>query len=62
MTHRLLLDTSSLMYRAFFALPTSIVDAKGRPVNAVHSIRRCASRARAMSSRARLSSSFISVG
>jgi len=35
-THRLLLDTSSLMYRAFFALPTSIVDAKGRPVNAVH--------------------------
>jgi 5'-3' exonuclease len=32
---RLLLDTSSLMFRAFFALPTSIVDGAGRPVNAV---------------------------
>ena len=36
MTYRLLLDTSSLMYRAFFALPTSIADPAGRPVNAVH--------------------------
>jgi 5'-3' exonuclease len=34
MTHRLLLDTSSLMYRAFFALPTSITDGQV-PVNAV---------------------------
>jgi len=36
MAHRLLLDTSSLMYRAFFALPPSIKDDDGRPVNAVH--------------------------
>ena len=36
MAHRLLLDTSSLMYRAFFALPPSIKDGVGRPVNAVH--------------------------
>ena len=36
MTHSLLLDTSSLVYRAFFALPTSITDEEGRPVNAVH--------------------------
>lgn len=35
MAHRLLLDTSSLVYRAFFALPTSIADPAGRPVNAV---------------------------
>lgn len=34
--YRLLLDTSSLMYRAFFALPTTIADGDGRPVNAVH--------------------------
>ncbi len=34
MNHALLLDTSSLMYRAFFALPTSITG-DGRPVNAV---------------------------
>ena len=33
---RLLLDTSSLMYRAYFALPDSITDPKGRPVNALH--------------------------
>ncbi len=32
----MLLDTSSLMYRAFFALPTSIEGRDGRPVNAVH--------------------------
>jgi 5'-3' exonuclease len=32
----MLLDTSSLLYRAYFALPSSITDAKGRPVNATH--------------------------
>lgn len=32
---RLLLDTSSLLYRAFFALPTSITAPDGAPVNAV---------------------------
>jgi 5'-3' exonuclease len=31
----LLLDTSSLMYRAFFSIPVSVVDREGRPVNAV---------------------------
>lgn len=36
MTHTLLLDTSSLTYRAFFALPSSITDPDGRPINAVH--------------------------
>lgn len=36
MAHQLLLDTSSLTYRAFFALPTSIKTADGRPINAVH--------------------------
>lgn len=36
MTYSMLIDTSSLMYRAFFALPASIADADGRPVNAVH--------------------------
>ena len=36
MPHRLLLDTSSLTYRAFFALPTSITSPDGRPVNALH--------------------------
>ena len=36
MAHHLLLDTSSLLYRAFFALPTSIKDRGGRAVNAVH--------------------------
>ncbi|MBA3372025.1 MAG: 5'-3' exonuclease [Euzebyaceae bacterium] len=35
MSHRLLLDTSSLTYRAYFALPTSIKDPNGTPVNAV---------------------------
>lgn len=34
--HSLLLDTYSLMYRAYYALPPSIADADGRPVNAVH--------------------------
>ena len=36
MTHILLLDTSSLVYRAFFALPTSITGPDDRPVNAVY--------------------------
>ena len=35
MTDRLLLDTSSLLYRAFHALPSSIRDEAGRPVGAV---------------------------
>jgi len=35
-THRLLLDVSSLMYRAFFALGESVVSPAGRPVGAVH--------------------------
>ena len=35
-THRMLLDTSSLMYRAFFALPASITGPDGTPVNALH--------------------------
>ncbi|MEJ7651935.1 MAG: 5'-3' exonuclease [Chloroflexia bacterium] len=36
MSRRLLLDTYSLIYRAYFALPRTIVDAQQRPVNAVH--------------------------
>lgn len=36
MSYQILLDTSSLMYRAFFALPQSIRDAVGEPINAVH--------------------------
>lgn len=36
MTRQLLLDTSSLLYRAFFGLPTSIKDPSGQAVNAVH--------------------------
>jgi len=36
MSDRLYLDTSSLTYRAFFSMPTSVVDADGRPANAVH--------------------------
>lgn len=32
---RLVVDTSSLTYRAFFALPVSLTDADGNPVNAV---------------------------
>jgi 5'-3' exonuclease len=31
-----LLDTSSLMYRAFFSMPSSVTDRDGRPINAVH--------------------------
>jgi 5'-3' exonuclease len=37
MTNRLLLDVSSLMYRAFFAVGTAITAPDGRPVGAVHS-------------------------
>jgi 5'-3' exonuclease len=36
MARRILLDTSSLLYRAFFALPTSIKAPDGQVVNAVH--------------------------
>jgi 5'-3' exonuclease len=35
-THRLLLDVSSLMYRAFFAMGDTIASPAGRPVGAVH--------------------------
>jgi 5'-3' exonuclease len=35
-SRRLLLDTSSLMYRAFFAIPPTVTDRHGRPVNALH--------------------------
>ncbi|MDP9295130.1 MAG: 5'-3' exonuclease [Actinomycetota bacterium] len=33
---RILLDTSSLMYRAFFSMPTSVKDPSGNAVNAFH--------------------------
>jgi 5'-3' exonuclease len=36
MAHRLLLDSSSLLYRAFFGLPSSIKAPDGMAVNAVH--------------------------
>jgi 5'-3' exonuclease len=36
MAHRMLLDTSSLMYRAYFSHPPSIRNAQGHPVNALH--------------------------
>ncbi len=36
MTHRLLLDVSSLMYRAHFALGDSVRTADGRPIGALH--------------------------
>ncbi len=36
MTHRLILDVSSLMYRAFFAMGDTIASPAGRPVGAVH--------------------------
>ena len=36
MTHRLLLDVSSLTYRAFFSTPDSITAPDGSPINAVH--------------------------
>ena len=35
-TRRLYIDTSSVMYRAYYALPTSITDGRKRPINAVH--------------------------
>lgn len=38
MARTLLLDTSSLTYRAYFALPSSITDPEGRPVNAVRGV------------------------
>ena len=34
--HRILLDTSSLLYRAYFGLSKAITDAEGRPAQAVH--------------------------
>jgi 5'-3' exonuclease len=36
MTHRLLLDVSSLTYRAFFAMRDTVYTRDGRPVGAVH--------------------------
>jgi 5'-3' exonuclease len=36
MTYRVMLDTSSLMYRAFFAMPSTVTDGLGRPINAAH--------------------------
>jgi 5'-3' exonuclease len=35
-THRLILDVSSMMYRAFFALGDGFATADGRPIGAVH--------------------------
>ena len=35
MADTFLLDAPSLVYRAFFALPTTLTDSQGRPVNAV---------------------------
>ncbi len=35
MSETFLLDAPSLVYRAFFALPTTLTDPQGRPVNAV---------------------------
>lgn len=35
MAESFLLDAPSLVYRAYFALPTTLTDAQGRPVNAV---------------------------
>ena len=36
MVNRILLDTSSLMYRAFFSMPTTVTAPDGRPINALH--------------------------
>ena len=36
MVHRLLLDVSSLTYRAYFAMPDAVTAPDGTPVNAVH--------------------------
>lgn len=38
MTAALLLDTSSLAYRAYFAVPSSVTGPHGRPVNAVRGV------------------------
>jgi 5'-3' exonuclease len=35
-TYRVLLDTSSLMFRAFFSIPSSVTDGEGQAVNALH--------------------------
>jgi 5'-3' exonuclease len=35
-TSRILLDASSLMFRAFFSMPSSVTAPDGRPINAVH--------------------------
>jgi 5'-3' exonuclease len=35
-THRILLDVSSLTYRAYFAMPDSVKAPDGTPINAVH--------------------------
>ncbi|HEX5937766.1 MAG TPA: 5'-3' exonuclease [Actinomycetota bacterium] len=36
MTHRILLDVSSLTYRAYFAMPDTVKAPDGTPINAVH--------------------------
>src|SRR6266545_1242253 len=36
MANRVLLDTSSLMFRAFFSMPATVKAPDGRPINAVH--------------------------
>lgn len=36
MTHRLLLDVSSMMYRAFFAMGETVAAPDGRPIGALH--------------------------
>ncbi len=36
MTYTVLLDTSSLMFRAFFSMPATVKAPDGRPINAVH--------------------------
>jgi 5'-3' exonuclease len=36
MTHRILLDVSSLVYRAFFSMPDTVTTPDGRPINAVY--------------------------
>jgi 5'-3' exonuclease len=35
-SYRVLLDTSSLMYRAFYSIPSTVTDDRGQPVNAIH--------------------------
>jgi len=35
-SYRILLDTSSLMYRAFFSMPATVTNEQGVPVNALH--------------------------